>query len=144
MGANGQPILRVHEAGTAEHWKSQIAEAATPLVPMPPIQVPVRADIEFIFPRPKSHYRSNGALKPSAPYWYDHLRDDRDNLDKAVLDCLTVIGMWRDDGLVCAGEIIRRYAQPNERSGAVVAIHELGDPSSVDELPICEGSKAPC
>lgn len=89
----GQPIIRVHEAGTAEAWKSQIALAAKEFVPMPPLQGPLCVDIDFRFSRPKAHFRANGDLKPSAPHWFIQRRGDRDNMDKAVLDALTVLGI---------------------------------------------------
>lgn len=121
----GEPIIRVHEAGTAENWKGLVAQAAKEFVPMPPPIGPLRVDIHFIFPRPKAHYRTNGQLKPNAPTWYCMSRNDRDNLDKAVLDALTVIGMWKDDGQVCAGEITKCYESDGMTPGAFIRIEAL-------------------
>lgn len=142
MGKNGQPILRVHEAGTAEAWKQAVALAAKEFVPMPPLQGPLRVDVEFRFARPKAHFNSRGILNPNAPTWHTAHRGDRDNLDKAVLDCLTAIGMWEDDSQACDGRITKRYAgwsgllrnetgevtstyRVNERSGATITITTL-------------------
>jgi Holliday junction resolvase RusA-like endonuclease len=125
VGKNGQPILRVHEAGTAEAWKQAIALAASPQVPMPPMDGPIRLDIEFRFARPKQHFNSRGLLKPKAPHWHTAHRGDRDNLDKAVLDTLTSIGMWRDDSQVCDGRISKRYANPGEAHGAAITLEQL-------------------
>lgn len=132
MSHSGQPIIRVHEAGTAEHWKSQIALAAKEFVPMPPLQGPLRMDIEFRFPRPKGHFRSNGELKPSAPAWHTK-KPDRDNCEKAVTDALKTLGMFCDDCQICAGEVSKKYSdawgvgQPGE-PGARITITPMEQP----------------
>lgn len=118
---NGQPIIMVHEAGTAENWKSQIALVAKNHVPMPPLSGPIRMDIQFLFPRPNAHYRTNGQLKPNAPIWHTK-KPDRDNCEKAVTDALKVLGMFCDDCQICAGEVSKKYGpQP----GATIRIEEL-------------------
>ncbi len=129
MNRDGQPIIRVHEAGTAEFWKGQIADVAKPFVPMPPLHGPVRVDIEFRFRRPKCHFRSNGELKPLSPLWCDAKRNDVDNLFKAVTDCLTVLGMWEDDGQIVSTKITKRYTVGAEydRPGATISIEPLSD-----------------
>lgn len=117
---NGAIMARVYTPGTAEEWKSQIAVAARDFVPMPPLQGPLRVDIEFRFSRPKAHFLTRG-LRDNAPT-YHFSRPDRDNLEKAVLDALTTIGMWDDDAQVCCGEIVKRYCNDGELAGARVAI----------------------
>jgi Holliday junction resolvase RusA-like endonuclease len=134
LGKNGQPILRVHEAGSAENWKSLLAEAAKPFVPMPPLQGPLRVDIEFRFSRPKAHFRSNGQLKPGAPVWHTKM-PDRDNAEKAVTDALKVLGMFGDDSQVCAGEVTKRFefssaSVPYGRPGATITITPLEQPKA--------------
>lgn len=117
---------RVYDPGTAEGWKSAIAVAAKPFLPTEPLAGPLRVDVTFIFPRPKSHFRSTGELKQTAPDWHTS-RGDRDNLDKAVLDCLTQLGMWKDDGQVCSGTIRKHYALSRfTLSGASVTISAAG------------------
>jgi crossover junction endodeoxyribonuclease RusA len=74
-----------------------------------PWEGPLRVDLTFYFPRPKSHFRSNGELKPTAPLWHT-TKPDRDNSDKAVLDALTNLGIWHDDKQVCDGRIVKQYA----------------------------------
>lgn len=115
---------RVYDASTAEGWKSLVANAARQYVPFPPLQGPIRCDITFWMPRPKSHFRSNGELKPNAPHWHIS-RGDRDNLDKAVLDALTQLGMWDDDSQVCCGEVSKRYGSAIGRPGAQITIEAL-------------------
>ena len=118
-------VARVFEAGTAEGWKSLIAAAAKPHTPPVPILGPVRVELTFVFPRPKSHYRTGknaGVLRDDAPTWHTS-KPDRDNLEKAVLDALTQLGgFWRDDSQVCAGSVSKRYGSP---CGMLVIIKNL-------------------
>lgn len=123
----GKFVARVFESGTAEGWKSLIAAEAAAHVPDSPIlRGPVRVDAFFIFPRPKSHYRTGkraDELRADAPTWHT-AKPDRDNLDKALLDALTQLGgFWSDDCQVCAGEIQKFYAG---RPGLLVKITALG------------------
>ena len=115
---------RVYNASTAEGWKSCIAIAARPHLPVTPLQGPLRVDVDLYLPRPKAHYRSNGELKSNAPIWHTS-RGDRDNFDKAILDCLTEIGMWKDDGQVCCGEVSKIYTPCNRVTGAKIRIECL-------------------
>ena len=92
--------------------------AARPFVPFPPLEGPMALEIVFRFRRPKSHYRSNGSLKPDAPMWKSG-RQDIDNTTKAVMDCLTDIGMWIDDGQVVVLHVKRIY---HSQPGAMITI----------------------
>ena len=108
---------RVYDPGTAEGWKGAVALAARPHLPREPLQGPVRVDVTLCFRRPKAHYL-RGGLRPGAPTHHTG-RPDRDNCEKALLDCLTQLGMWHDDGQVCAGEVTKLYG---EQPGAVVRV----------------------
>lgn len=117
---------RVYDPGTAENWKSQIAVAAKEQnqIPTVPIDAPVRVKMVFSFPRPKSHFRSNGDVKENAPHWHV-ARPDVDNLQKAVMDALTALGFWRDDSLVAEVESVKKYvAGKNYAPGAMIEIRE--------------------
>jgi Holliday junction resolvase RusA-like endonuclease len=103
---------RVYDAGTAENWKSRIADAAKDFRPDEPIREPISVRLEFWFARPKSHYRTGkhaGELKPDAPIWHTAPRDI-DNLWKAVIDCLTQIGFFADDGLIAHSIVAKMYS----------------------------------
>ncbi len=97
----GRFAARVYDAGTAEGWKSLIAIAARRHRPGSPVTGPVFVDVDFVFKRPKSML---GKKWPDDEFPHDHA-PDRDNLEKAVLDSLTQLGFWRDDGQVCGGEV---------------------------------------
>jgi Holliday junction resolvase RusA-like endonuclease len=131
MLPGGKAIARVYEAGTAEGWKSAIAIAAKPFIPATPLEGPIQVNISFYFPRPKAHFRKNGELKPESPAWHTG-RPDRDNLDKAVLDALTTLGIWKDDGQVCAGMPLKLYAPPGHPSGATIKVTPIADLLTLD------------
>jgi len=79
--------------------------------PEKPFDCPLRVDVTFFFSRPKSHFKSgknSHILKDNAPVWHTS-RPDRDNLDKLVMDSMSKV-FWRDDSLVCAGEIQKLYS----------------------------------
>ena len=65
--------------------------------PPQPIDVPVKLRVEFLFARPKSHYRK-GILKQDAPI--THIgRPDIDNLIKFIMDSLNGV-YWKDDSII--------------------------------------------
>lgn len=98
----------VYDAGTAEGWKSCIASALKELAGRK-ISLPVKLTITYNMPRPKSHYNSKGQLKLVAPRLFTS-KPDLDNLDKAVMDCLTQVGVWTDDSLVVCKQSTKKYA----------------------------------
>ncbi len=100
-------MTRVYDPGTAEGWKSQIASAALPHKPAQ-IEGPIHVTLRFFFRRPKGHSGAKG-LKPSAPT-YHTAKPDADNLAKAVLDCITQLGFWKDDSQVACLDVIKRYS----------------------------------
>jgi len=114
----------VYDPGTAEGWKSLIAMAAKPFLPESPLTCALRVDVEFIFRRPMHHFGTKSGelyLKADSPTWHTR-KPDRDNLDKAVLDALTQLGIWNDDALAVCGLISKRYARMGERPGAHIVI----------------------
>lgn len=123
---------RVFDPGTAEGWKSLIAlayrHAGSPTVG----DAPVELRIGYAFRRPRSHYgtgRNAAQLKPQAPR-YMTCKPDLDNLDKAVKDALTTLGVWTDDSQVVAMHSTKAYAQA---SGATIEIQPLGAKENGDE-----------
>lgn len=90
--------------------------------PEKPLDQPLRVDITFYFGRPKSHYRTGAnshILKPNAPLWHTS-KPDRDNCDKGTMDSLKGV-FWRDDSIICAGEIIKQYSE-NPRVEVVITL----------------------
>ncbi len=112
-------VARVYDAGTAEGWKSLIALAARPHVPATPIDGPVRVDALWLFPRPQRLLKK----KSPAERIPHTAKPDRDNLDKASLDCLTTLGFWKDDAQVYGGTLDKFYVAVHEKPGAMFTVH---------------------
>ncbi len=109
---------RVYDPGTAEGWKGAIALAVGKHLPEKPIEGPVRVLIDFFMPRPKRLMR-----KRDSDEAIPHVsKPDVDNLAKAVLDCLTEIGMWGDDSQVWRLDVRKLYHAKNHRPGACIYI----------------------
>ncbi len=113
----------VYDKGTAEGWKGLIALAARNFLPNTPIDQPLRVAVTFFFPRPKRLLRKKDPVG-NIPHT---AKPDGDNLMKAVLDCLTQIGMWRDDSLVCSQFIEKYYVARDQAPGALIQIFTIGE-----------------
>ena len=101
-------MTRMYDPGTAEGWKGLIAAAAQPHKPDAQIEGPIHVSLLFRFNRPKSHSGTKG-IKPTAPEYHTG-KPDADNLAKAVLDCITQLGFWKDDAQVSALDIRKKYS----------------------------------
>ncbi len=116
---------RVFDPGTAEGWKGRIAMEAVGYRPESPHLGAVSIELTFRMPRPKSHFgtgKNNGKLKDSSPF--KHLsKPDIDNLEKAVLDELTMLGFWRDDSQITDMASRKRYTKG--KSGVDISIDML-------------------
>jgi len=108
----------VYDPGTAEGWKAQVALAAQPFLPPAPLDCPLRLTIVLFFPRPQRLMR---AKDPEGPILCT-AKPDFDNAAKAIADCLTQIGMWRDDKLVCSHMFEKYYTAKLSRPGAAIQI----------------------
>ena len=116
-------VARVYEAGTAENWKSAIAEAAR-AAGLTKFTGAVAVELRFNFKRPKSHFRSNGTVKESAPHFHTQ-RPDYDNLEKGLIDALTKLGAWDDDAQIADVHTTKQWAIGNWTGGCSVTIHSL-------------------
>lgn len=115
---------RVYDCGTAEGWKSEIALAARSFIPKSPLTGPIKVTLYFDIPRPKGHYRTGkhaGELKADAPRWHFG-KPDCDNCAKAVLDALTQLRMWSDDGQVAILNIEKEYG---DKPGCTIVVEAL-------------------
>lgn len=117
-------FAQVYTPKTADDWKMIVRtearrawEASGNTLPW---TGPLCVDLTFYFPRPKSHFRSNGELKPNAPKWHTS-KPDRDNSDKSCLDALTQLGIWGDDKQVCDGRIRKLYAPNRDPEFSIAA-----------------------
>lgn len=80
--------------------------------PEKPFDCPLAVKLDFVFPRPKSHFRTGknaGLLRDDAPMWHTS-SPDTDNLAKFVCDALNGV-FWRDDKVVASLTISKRYSE---------------------------------
>ena len=119
----GKFAARVYDAGTAEGWKSSVAIAAKSHIPASPLDDVLTVTLEFKLPRPKSHLNSKGSLNKNAPILH-RSKPDLDNLAKGVLDAMTQIGFWTDDGLISSLKITKRYTDCGDHGPGCLIIVE--------------------
>lgn len=127
---------RVYDAKTAEGWKGLIAAECKANLPsgFTAYEGPVALRLGFKIARPKSHFKSQSAParaarapllpKSGMPSWCEK-KPDADNYAKAVMDCFTQLGIWRDDSQVCDLHIFKEYAIGNSQGGVAITINEL-------------------
>lgn len=60
----------------------------------------VRLTVKWLFPIPNGSKHYNGEYRITKP--------DTDNLNKLLKDCMTRVGYWKDDALVCS-EICEKF-----------------------------------
>ena len=94
-------------ASHAIHGYRQSVALAAKAAGCEPHDQAVSVVIDFVFARPKSHLRSSGEPKPSAP---SLPRPDVDNAAKAVLDSLNGIA-WADDSQVSRLLVEKSYGK---------------------------------
>jgi Holliday junction resolvase RusA-like endonuclease len=92
-------------------WKNAVASAAREAFTCESlIDGPVRLYLEFYLPRPKSHLKSNGDYRGSAPLFHVQ-RPDVLKLARGVEDALTGV-IWRDDSQIFAETLGKSWGEP--------------------------------
>lgn len=85
--------------------------------------------IEFLFTRPKSHYRTGRnahLLRDNAPTWPTSKQlGDADKLARAICDATTSAGVWHDDAQVVWMHVVKRYAAADQTPGCVIHLTVL-------------------
>jgi crossover junction endodeoxyribonuclease RusA len=121
----GRTIV-VEDAKHNKDWRTSVMQVARDHYQGPPLEGPIRLDVQFLMPRPKSHFGSGknlGKLKQSAPKFHTS-KPDRTKLLRSTEDALTQCGIWRDDTQVAMGEIMKLYS---DRPGALIRIKALNE-----------------
>lgn len=110
-------------------WREAVRLAANKSYEGTPIEKPVSVTAHFLFPRPKSHYRTGkfaGILKPDAPqYSTSQLNGDLDKLLRSTFDGLSFScggSVLKDDSLVVLVETSKRYSASDEPPGAFIYV----------------------
>lgn len=85
-----------------------------------PHGVPLFLGVTFTMPRPKYHFRKDGALKPNAPT-YHTTTPDATKLLRAIEDAITGI-LWHDDSQIALQHVTKVYGST---TGAEITIHPI-------------------
>nr|BAR30348.1 Holliday junction resolvase (Rus) [uncultured Mediterranean phage uvMED] len=117
-----------HTAG----WRKAVSQAALAAFTGEPISGPVGVAVHFLFPRPKSHYRTGRnaeMLRQGAPKFpTTRAVGDIDKLARALCDAVSVTSggsVLQDDSLVQWLYGQKEWAARNEASGAYVRIMKI-------------------
>ena len=89
----------------------------------PPLTGPLRLDVVFVLPRVAAQIWKR---KPMPRIWHAKKKNDRDNLDKAVMDALSGLA-YEDDGQVAAGETTKVIAAGHEQPHVEITLCQLSD-----------------
>lgn len=113
-------------------WREAVRHAAAKHlndIGQPPYLGAVRLVVTFTKKRPKSHYgtgRNANVLKESAPEdCTGRNHGDVDKLCRAVMDALTMAGLWRDDSQVTHMEAARVWCEPGQPPGVAIEVEAL-------------------
>lgn len=137
---DGRAFSRTYNPDTNKAFKAAVLAAALNAAPKTTsLQVitwneAVRVDIDAFFPAP--HWMSKVHLAQPVPMLET---PDRDNLDKCVLDALTITdrqprGLWHNDSIVCQGEVRKWYAAAGHGPGIRVSVEFLALPAWYSRL----------
>ena len=105
-------------------WRAAVAAAAAETMNGRPLLTgPVTIKVLFVFPRPKTHYRTGkhaAELRPDAPTYHAG-KPDLDKLQRAIGDSLTG-QVLRDDAQIARVIATKLYGEP---ACARILIHEI-------------------
>lgn len=121
--------IMVEASKKVRPWRTDVQQAAKVAYQGELFTEPVAINIDFYFPRPKSHYRTgkfSNALKPNAPQWATSIgHGDLDKLLRSTFDALSYMTggcVLRDDSLVASVQATKRYADEANPPGAAVRV----------------------
>ena len=88
-------------------WEGELAKALLPGV-VRKHSGPVKLEATFAFPVPPSLSKKERDARLEQG-WHTQ-KPDRDNLEKALMDALSHVGLWDDDAQVCTGNVEKRWS----------------------------------
>lgn len=106
----GRPII--HDSAQLHAVKAKLRGHLAKHAPVEPIQGPIRIMVKWCYPVTGKH--KAGEWKTTKP--------DTDNLQKALLDCMTKLRFWKDDAQVCS-QIVEKFW--SDVPGIFVFINQL-------------------
>lgn len=107
---NGKPVY--YEPMELVNARSKLRAALAASRPEEPFDTAVELMTKWCFPITGNHH----------PGEYRTSRPDTDNLQKLLKDCMTSIGFWKDDALVCR-EVVEKFW--SDVPGIYIRIEEL-------------------
>jgi len=114
----GRAVL-VEQSDKAKPWEQAVHwTAREAMKDVLPFLGPVQISLSLIMPRPKYLKKMIYVLHDKKP--------DLDKLTRCILDGLTGV-VYVDDGQVCAIQVQKRYANPDEATGAYMKIRKVKD-----------------
>ncbi len=118
----GGPALMIDDNPRSKPWMAAVASVASQAMNGETLMDgPLHIKVWFWFKRPKSHYRSNGDLKATAPEWHAS-RPDCDKLLRSIGDALSGV-VYRDDSQLAEVVAEKRYTENSEC--VVVRVEQL-------------------
>ena len=112
-------------------WRNDVMAAAAAAYRGAPITGPVRLEIVFLFPRPKSHFgtgRNAEKLKASAPvHCISRAYGDTSKLIRSTEDAISASSGYpviEDDSQVVTLSVHKRYVTDAEGCGAIIRVIE--------------------
>jgi Holliday junction resolvase RusA-like endonuclease len=124
VGHRGGRAIIVDMGGKrTKDWRSCVAKEGRKAMSGKPLMAgPLHVTMEFFMPRPKKHFKSNGELRPDAPYWHTNTPDAL-KLARSTEDALTGI-VWEDDKQAAINYQFKTYTTMN-KTGAQITIRML-------------------
>lgn len=115
--------VMVESCKNLKPWRYLVQQAAVNLN-HPTILGPVSLSCVFLFPRPKSHYTTKGALRSNAPAFHA-VKPDGSKCLRSTEDALVDAGLLQDDSRIAISSFTKRYCTAQEKPGAVITIIPL-------------------
>lgn len=113
--------VHVYNPSSANEWKKTVKLAFSKYKGIC-LEDPIKITIRYYLKRPKSLMRK----KDPANIIFHTRKPDIDNLNKAVMDSLTNIGIWKDDSQVCIIQASKHFSDKEEKLlGAIIIIEEV-------------------
>lgn len=120
-------------------WKSDVRGGASRAYSGPLLDGPLKMTLEFVMPRPKSHFRTgknSDLMRDDAPFFHTG-KPDATKLTRGVEDSLTNI-IWTDDARVVIQHITKTYGP---KPGVTIIVEEATVPEALKH--VCESSEEP-
>ena len=116
--------VMVESSKRCKPWRQDVRHTALDLRPddwYANMDAAIALSVVFVFARPKSHFRANGQLKPSAPPHCTGRIGDVSKLVRAVEDAMTGI-IYNDDAQIISLIAHRRFANDREQPCAIITV----------------------